>query len=291
MTATILQLNSSAGGVPKLPLAEATISATGIDGDTQAKPGIHGGPYRALCLLGIESIDALAAEGHPIAPGTTGENVTTAGLDWSLVVPNTRLRLGAGVVIEITGFADPCATIRGSFSDGNINRLNHRLECPSRVYARVLSPGVVRPGDPITIEAAADPGAVPVLAASGIRRLDQVSVAVSDMARSIEFYQQKLGAVFQRHIEDWGLAFFDLGGITLMLESPAHHGGEVVPGTSALTFEVEEIDAAFQAMSARGVSFDVPPLMQWEEGGVQGWMAFLRDPDGNRLGLVSRVVT
>ena len=39
-------------------------------------------------------------------------------------------------------------------------------------------------------------------------------------------------------------------------------------------------------MRARGVEFDVPPLLQYTNGGVEGWMAFFEDPDGNRLALV-----
>src|SRR5690606_8173674 len=116
--ATIYQVNISPGGVPKLPVGVGRVTATGLEGDRQAKPGIHGGPYRALCLFPLETIEQLAAEGHPIGPGSIGENITTRGLDWALVRPGARLRLGSDVLVEVTGYADPCKTIVGAFNGG-----------------------------------------------------------------------------------------------------------------------------------------------------------------------------
>ena len=86
----IAQLSVSAGGVPKLPVPHARVSALGLAGDAHRWEG-HGGPERAVCLFPLELIDALAAEGHAIEPGTIGENVTVEGIDWSLVTPGVRL--------------------------------------------------------------------------------------------------------------------------------------------------------------------------------------------------------
>ena len=127
-----------------------------------------------------------------------------------------------------------------------------------------------------------------MLASSGIRSVNQVAIVVTDLDRSIAFYRENLGAVLARTEPAWGLAWLDVGGVALMLEGPAHNK-EVTPGSTTLYFNVEAIDASYEAMTARGVAFDAPPLMQWEENGSQGWMAFLRDPDGHRLGIVSRV--
>jgi MOSC domain-containing protein YiiM len=102
MTGTIVQISSSKGGVPKLPMLEAVIGELGIEGDAVANADIHGGPEQAVCLFSAERIDALVAEGHPISPGSTGENITIRGIDWDLVVPKTRLQLGDEVVLEIT---------------------------------------------------------------------------------------------------------------------------------------------------------------------------------------------
>ncbi len=144
MSGKIHQLNVSQGGVPKRRIDRAQVTRSGLASDRHAKPGIHGGPYRAPCLFPLEHIEALAAEGHPISPGSIGENVTTEGLDWSAIVPGTRLRLGSQVRIEITSYANPCTTIAASFSDGNMNRvLPQRVPGRSRRYAQVLEEGVL----------------------------------------------------------------------------------------------------------------------------------------------------
>lgn len=145
---SVYQLNVSNGGVPKLPLLEAVIGELGIEGDAVAKPDIHGGPERAVCLFSLERIEALAAEGHPIAPGSTGENITLEGLDWAAVQPGARIRLGSEVELEVTRFTTPCSTIRASFKDRDSNRIHENLHPGwSRAYAKVLSAGTVRPGD------------------------------------------------------------------------------------------------------------------------------------------------
>jgi MOSC domain-containing protein YiiM len=148
----IYQLNTSNGGVPKRPIRSASINELGIVGDEHTDSA-HGGPTKALCLLALEVIEGFAAEGHPIQAGSTGENVTTRGLDWSQVVPGTRLRLGDQVRIEITDYTTPCKKQAGWFTDGNFSRLNNRVSPgKSRVYAKVLQGGTVAPGDPVSFE-------------------------------------------------------------------------------------------------------------------------------------------
>jgi MOSC domain-containing protein YiiM len=150
MNPHIVQISVSDGGVPKLPVPEARIDQNGLGGDRQRDLRYHGGPDRAVCLMAIEPIEAWAALGHPIAAGSAGENITVRGLDWMTVVPGVQLRLGATVIIEITDFAKPCKKNQGWFSDGNFNRMNQKLfPGKSRVYARVLAPGTVQPGDAV----------------------------------------------------------------------------------------------------------------------------------------------
>ena len=81
MIGRVLHVNTSPGGVPKQSVERARVGQLGLEGDAHAHIGVHGGPHRAVCLLGIEVIRRVAAEGHPIAPGTVGENLTTEGLE------------------------------------------------------------------------------------------------------------------------------------------------------------------------------------------------------------------
>lgn len=148
----IFQLSVSNGGVPKHAVASARATRRGLVGDRQRDLRAHGGPERALCLFAVERIAAIAAEGHAITPGATGENITTEGLDWDLVVPGVRLRFGSDVLVEVTRYTTPCKTNQRWFTGGNFNRMHQDLHPGfSRVYARVLETGILRPGDAVEI--------------------------------------------------------------------------------------------------------------------------------------------
>ncbi len=150
--AMIFQINVSQGGVPKLPVREAEVTELGLVGDAHNNTKVHGGPTRALCLYSLERILALQAEGHPIFPGSTGENLTLAGLDWDVVAPGVRLRLGNTVEIEVTKYTEPCPKITASFAGGDISRMaQDKHPGWSRVYTRVLTPGRIVTGDKVTL--------------------------------------------------------------------------------------------------------------------------------------------
>jgi len=103
-------------------------------------------------VYSLEKIQALQTEGHPIDVGTAGENVTLEGIDWDLVVPGARLRLGESVILEVASFTSPCKTIGESFIDGRFVRISQKLHPGwSRVYARVLSEGEIRCGDSVEV--------------------------------------------------------------------------------------------------------------------------------------------
>lgn len=148
----IHQINTSNGGVPKLPIDRAVVDESGIIGDEQADRVHHGHPDQALCLFSLEVIEKMRSEGHPIQPGSAGENVTVSGLDWRTVVPGLTMTLGE-VRIEITGYATPCAKNAGWFIDGRYNRM-HSTKHPgeSRVYASVITGGEIFPGDPVELD-------------------------------------------------------------------------------------------------------------------------------------------
>jgi MOSC domain-containing protein YiiM len=151
--AHIFQINRSDGGVPKWPVREGQVTSLGLEGDGHNDTVHHGGPERALCLYALERIVDLQAEGHPIYPGSTGENVTLVGLEWAQLVPGTRLRLGEEVVIEITLYTTPCPKIAASFAEGRIRRIAQEAHPGwSRVYARVLSAGRIGVGDRVRVE-------------------------------------------------------------------------------------------------------------------------------------------
>ncbi|HEX8324277.1 MAG TPA: MOSC domain-containing protein [Tepidisphaeraceae bacterium] len=143
---------SPTGGVPKRAVLFTRIGTGGVEGDKQNNLKYHGGPMRAVCLYSMERIAALRDEGHPITPGSIGENVTVSGLDWNTIVPGVRLTLGDTIELEITEYTVPCANIRHSFVRGDSLRVGQKRNPGwSRVYAKVLREGTVRVGDTVTL--------------------------------------------------------------------------------------------------------------------------------------------
>lgn len=148
-TGHIVQINvNPKGGVPKQPVASVHITTKGVAGDKQRNRRFHGGPQRAVSLYSHEHIQALQAEGHPIAPGSTGENLTIGGLDWAALNLGDQLQIGDQLRIEITGYAAPCSNIAASFAGGELTRISQKLHPGwSRLYAKVLVDAEVRVGD------------------------------------------------------------------------------------------------------------------------------------------------
>ena len=148
----VLSVNLNDGGVPKLPVERAWVGELGLDGDRHREDTVHGGPLRAVCLFAIEAIERLQAEGHPTEIGGVGENLTTSGVEWSRLPGGTRVKVGSELVLELTAPANPCETQRPNFIRGEFKRISRVLfPDDSRMYARVVVPGEVRPGDSIQV--------------------------------------------------------------------------------------------------------------------------------------------
>ena len=144
-------INRSSGGVPKTPGAEAMVTEFGLDGDQQEDLNRHGGPERAIVLYSLDLILALRREGHPIGLGTTGENLTVSGVEWTAAVPGAEVIIGP-VRLRLTKFAKPCQKIASSFLAGDVTRVSHDAYAGwSRVCASVLAGGLIRVGDAVTI--------------------------------------------------------------------------------------------------------------------------------------------
>ncbi len=149
MTGHIFHIARSRGGVPKFSVPEATVGTLGLEGDMQKHTKIHGGPDRALCLFSLEVMQTLQREGHPIYPGSTGENVLISGIDWSALHAGSRIALGADVVVELTWTTTPCKTIAASFIDRTFDRL--AVQDEMRWYSRVIHGGTIRVAMPVRV--------------------------------------------------------------------------------------------------------------------------------------------
>lgn len=151
MAGRIESINVSGGGVPKTSVFEAQITADGLTNDHQNDPRYHGGPDRAVVLYSLDVIRTLQQEGHPIAIGSTGENLTVSGVEWAALGPGATLQIG-DVCLLITRYTTPCGKIAGSFRDRHYRRIDqHEHPGFSRLCARVIAEGLVHPGDSVNI--------------------------------------------------------------------------------------------------------------------------------------------
>ena len=114
--------------------------------------------------------------------------------------------------------------------------------------------------------------------------IGQIAITVSDLARSKDFYQNTLGLKF---LFDAGqMAFFQCGDVRFMVgvsDKPASQSGTI------LYFKVADIHAAHAALMERAVEFVSAPHLVARMPDHDLWLAFLKDPDGYTIGLMSEV--
>jgi len=145
------------GGVPKHPVESLVVHANGCQGDKQNDTRHHGGPNKAVCLMELRILHRLQDAGHPIGPGTTGENLLIDGLEDGVLDVGVKLQIGQ-VAMTITGDAPPCKTIQASFQEGRFKALSHRDRFgQTRWYASVQDGGTIRIGDTVSVLSASGP--------------------------------------------------------------------------------------------------------------------------------------
>jgi MOSC domain-containing protein YiiM len=138
--------------VPKTAVEQARVTRLGLEGDRHRDTEHHGGPERAVCLYALEAIEALQGEGHPIRPGSIGENLTVHGLDWKAVAPGEVIQVGDRVLLQVTRYTSPCTNIAPAFLDGDFARVSQKRHPGwSRVYTQVLREGTIGRGDPVRL--------------------------------------------------------------------------------------------------------------------------------------------
>jgi methylmalonyl-CoA/ethylmalonyl-CoA epimerase len=120
----------------------------------------------------------------------------------------------------------------------------------------------------------------------GLSQIGQIAVPVANLERAVAFYRDVLGMRFLFQAPP-GLAFFDCGGVRLLLDVPAKTSSEVVG--SIIYYKVSDIQAAYATLTARGVAFEQAPEFVARLPDHDLWMAFFRDPDSNLLALMSEV--
>lgn len=130
-------------GTRKIAVDEAFLKKEhGLEGDAHA-----GTWHRQVSFLASEEIDKAREKGLEVTFGDFAENIATTGVDWKNIPVGSRIRLGQNVLVEITQIGKEChnrCAIYYKAGDCIMPR--------EGVFARVLEEGIIRCGDPISIE-------------------------------------------------------------------------------------------------------------------------------------------
>jgi len=120
--------------------------------------------------------------------------------------------------------------------------------------------------------------------AFGLHTIGQIAITVSDVERATAFYRDILGMKFLYAYP--GMAFFDCDGVRLYL---VHPEDDRFAGRAVLYFTVPSVPDAFEAMVARGAPAESAPRIVHSADTYDLWMAFVRDPDANQIGMMAEV--
>ncbi len=120
----------------------------------------------------------------------------------------------------------------------------------------------------------------------GIVSIGQIAIAIEDLERSIAFYKETLGLPLLFESPP-GLAFFDCGGVRLMLTTL--QGDEKDHHSSVIYYKVGELEEATLSLKARGVVFIQEPQLVAKMPDHELWMGFIRDPDENLIGIMAEL--
>ncbi|MCR6625875.1 MAG: VOC family protein [Pseudoxanthomonas sp.] len=116
-----------------------------------------------------------------------------------------------------------------------------------------------------------------------LSHIRQIAITVGDVDAALAFYRDALGLTFLFQPAPT-LAFLQAGDVRLMLTTP--QGAGAVGANSILYFTVDDIVATQAALVARGATEERPPQLAARMPDHELWTGFLRDPDGNLVGLM-----
>lgn len=150
----------SVTGIDKRPVAGPVevrapgprgVGGSGLVGDAVCDLRHHGGDDQAVYAYAREDLDYWSAElGRALHPGGFGENLTTAGLDLTGALIGERWRIGDRAVLEVSSPRIPCRTFAGWLGvRGWVKTFTRRAA--SGAYLRVVAPGTIRAGDPVSV--------------------------------------------------------------------------------------------------------------------------------------------
>lgn len=140
---SVISINISKGGIPKLPVESVRIAASGLEGDghNHAK---HNNSIQAVCLQDVEKLAELRSKGYDLFPGAGGENLTVKNLNVNELPIGAILKFSGGVILEISKIRKPCYVM-----DAIHPQLKEDALGRHGMYARVLKEGILNNSETI----------------------------------------------------------------------------------------------------------------------------------------------
>jgi methylmalonyl-CoA/ethylmalonyl-CoA epimerase len=115
-----------------------------------------------------------------------------------------------------------------------------------------------------------------------LSKLAQIALSTRDLTKAVPFYRDVLGLKLLFEVS--GMAFFDAGGIRLMI-GPAHHEGALQNNTYVY-FDAGDWYATEKALETRGLKFERETEIVQRADGKEHALRFFKDPDGNALAIM-----
>jgi len=143
MASVIAVCTSETKGVRKQDIKKGILKEQfGLEGDAHADSGWH----RQVSLLAMESIEKMRKMGYEVGPGDFAENLTCEGIELYTLPVGTRLKVGKGIVLEVSQIGKECHAGCAIF------KLTGKCIMPKEgIFARVIKGGPVESGDAIVI--------------------------------------------------------------------------------------------------------------------------------------------
>jgi len=130
-------------GTPKTDVRVGYLEeGLGLRGDAHS-----GDWHRQVSLISVEDIRTMEAKGLDVKPGSFAENLTTKDFDLHSVKVGDRLKIGYGVILEITQIGKECHTRCAIY-----NKIGECIMPERGVFATVIHGGEVKAGDQIELE-------------------------------------------------------------------------------------------------------------------------------------------
>jgi MOSC domain-containing protein YiiM len=142
---------TSAAVMVRAPGSKRDGLGSGLVGDKVCDRRNHGGDTQAVYAYAREDLDYWESVlGRPIPGGSFGENLTTTGVEVNRALIGERWRVGAELELAVTLPRIPCGTFRAWIAERGWLRTFTLAAVPG-TYLRVVTPGYVRAGDPVSV--------------------------------------------------------------------------------------------------------------------------------------------